>query len=198
RGWHGEGAGARRGKRWGVKKSGKGVMKLLCNLLGAAARGAGRSAAPAGAAPITAPTSLKNAAAPQVEAVQWRRGWRGWAPGVVAGAIVGSAIAATQPWNYGYYGGPYDAYAYDPGYGYAPGYSYDPRYGYAPRYSYDPGYSYRPRAPYAPSPGPSYSAAPGPSYSAGGDESYCRQRFRSYDPASGTYLGYDGLRHPCP
>jgi hypothetical protein len=27
---------------------------------------------------------------------------------------------------------------------------------------------------------------------------YCMQRFRSYDPASGTYLGYDGLRHPCP
>lgn len=28
--------------------------------------------------------------------------------------------------------------------------------------------------------------------------SYCAQRYRSYDPASGTYLGYDGLRHPCP
>jgi hypothetical protein len=27
---------------------------------------------------------------------------------------------------------------------------------------------------------------------------YCEQRFRSYDPRSGTYLGYDGLRHPCP
>lgn len=27
---------------------------------------------------------------------------------------------------------------------------------------------------------------------------YCLQRFRSYDPASGTYLGYDGRRHPCP
>jgi hypothetical protein len=27
---------------------------------------------------------------------------------------------------------------------------------------------------------------------------YCSQRFRSYDPASGTYLGYDGYRHPCP
>lgn len=27
---------------------------------------------------------------------------------------------------------------------------------------------------------------------------YCAQRFRSYDPASGTYLGYDGYRHPCP
>ena len=27
---------------------------------------------------------------------------------------------------------------------------------------------------------------------------YCMNRFKSYDPASGTYLGYDGLRHPCP
>jgi hypothetical protein len=27
---------------------------------------------------------------------------------------------------------------------------------------------------------------------------YCQQRYRSYDPASGTYLGYDGNRHPCP
>lgn len=33
----------------------------------------------------------------------------------------------------------------------------------------------------------------------GGDSvAYCAQRYRSYDPASGTYLGYDGLRHPCP
>ena len=37
-------------------------------------------------------------------------------------------------------------------------------------------------------------------YSGAGDESvsYCASRFRSYDPASGTYLGYDGLRHACP
>jgi hypothetical protein len=27
---------------------------------------------------------------------------------------------------------------------------------------------------------------------------YCESRFKSYDPASGTYLGYDGYRHPCP
>jgi len=32
----------------------------------------------------------------------------------------------------------------------------------------------------------------------GGDPSYCAQRYRSYDPASGTYLGLDGQRHPCP
>jgi hypothetical protein len=25
----------------------------------------------------------------------------------------------------------------------------------------------------------------------------CQARFRSYDPASDTYLGYDGLRHRC-
>jgi hypothetical protein len=27
---------------------------------------------------------------------------------------------------------------------------------------------------------------------------YCAARYGSYDPASGTYLGYDGFRHPCP
>jgi hypothetical protein len=27
---------------------------------------------------------------------------------------------------------------------------------------------------------------------------YCIQTYRSYDLASGTYLGYDGYRHPCP
>jgi hypothetical protein len=27
---------------------------------------------------------------------------------------------------------------------------------------------------------------------------YCEQTYRSYNPASGTYLGYDGVRHPCP
>ena len=32
----------------------------------------------------------------------------------------------------------------------------------------------------------------------GGGEDYCIQRFRSYDPSSGTYLGNDGYRHSCP
>lgn len=44
-------------------------------------------------------------------------------------------------------------------------------------------------------PGPYY--APAPVYS-GDTDAYCFSRFKSYDPASGTYLGYDGLRHPCP
>jgi hypothetical protein len=29
------------------------------------------------------------------------------------------------------------------------------------------------------------------------DDSYCAQNYRSYDPASGTYIGYDGLRRYC-
>jgi hypothetical protein len=55
-----------------------------------------------------------------------------------------------------------------------------PYYGYGPGYyDGDPGY---------------YAAVPGGDR----DDVYCSQRFKSYDPASGTYLGYDGLRHPCP
>jgi hypothetical protein len=66
-----------------------------------------------------------------------------------------------------------------------------PRFGFGfyggPVYSgpyYD--YDYGPPVVYgAPAPG-------------GGDVAYCEQRYRSYDPDSGTYLGYDGRRHPCP
>ncbi|WP_426220607.1 BA14K family protein [Methylobacterium sp. NFXW15] len=29
-----------------------------------------------------------------------------------------------------------------------------------------------------------------------GGSGYCAARFASYDPASGTYLGCDGFRHP--
>jgi hypothetical protein len=43
-------------------------------------------------------------------------------------------------------------------------------------------------------------AQPAPTYVVPGDggDAYCAQRYRSYDPASGTFLGHDGLRHPCP
>jgi hypothetical protein len=50
-------------------------------------------------------------------------------------------------------------------------------------------------------PGPAYYYGPRPVvyYRGGGDAvAYCMQRFRSYDPGSGTYLGNDGYRHPCP
>jgi BA14K-like protein len=58
-------------------------------------------------------------------------------------------------------------------------------YGYGPGY-YGPGYA----------PAPVYVE---PGYAGGGDtEAYCMQRYRSYDPGSGTYLNNDGNRYPCP
>lgn len=50
---------------------------------------------------------------------------------------------------------------------------------------------------------PLYNYAPGavamqPPALAGRAVAYCQARFRSYDPATGTYMGFDGLRHPCP
>ena len=165
-------------------------------LLGATSIGL---AGTAGAAPIGASLALHDAAGSAVQNVQWRGHWggghwggwgggpRGWG-GFAAGALLGGAFAATSPWyrddydyDYGpsyssYYGPDYYGYGYDPGY---TTYSYDPGYT-TYRYRYNPGYS-------------TYG------YSAGGrDAAYCMQRYRSYDPASGTYLGYDGIRHPCP
>jgi hypothetical protein len=43
---------------------------------------------------------------------------------------------------------------------------------------------------------PSYSY--GYSYGSAGGEERCAATFRSFDPDSGTYMGYDGRRHMCP
>lgn len=46
-----------------------------------------------------------------------------------------------------------------------------------------------------------YDQAPGPAFAEGPTDSAvaaCAARFRSYDPATGTYLGFDGMRHSCP
>lgn len=58
------------------------------------------------------------------------------------------------------------------------------RYYYpGPYYYYDPYYA---------------PPLPPPAYYGSDDIGYCMARFRSYDPRSGTYMGYDGRRHPCP
>jgi hypothetical protein len=31
-----------------------------------------------------------------------------------------------------------------------------------------------------------------------GSSAYCAQRYKSYNPATGTFTGYDGRQHPCP
>ena len=59
---------------------------------------------------------------------------------------------------------------------------------------YGPGY-YEPAPAYYPPPPVVYEQ---PAYGGGDDVSYCMQRYRSYDPRSGTYLNNDGNRYPCP
>ena len=49
-----------------------------------------------------------------------------------------------------------------------------------------------------PSPYPYSYYQPYPAYPGNPAIAYCVNRFRSYDPYSMTYLGYDGYRHPCP
>ncbi len=128
----------------------------------------------AGAAPLGAPLGLQDASGPAVQTVAWRGGFGrgGWGGGWRGGRGFGWGGAAAGLAAGAIIGGAVAAsqpwYGYD--YDYSPGYY---SYGYAP--------------------GGYVATAPG-----GDDVAYCEQRFRSYDPASGTYLGYDGLRHPCP
>ena len=110
----------------------------------------------------------------------YRGGGRGAAigagvAGLAAGALLGGALASQSGPAYGYDGG-YGGYGYG-----APAYGYGTGYGVNPGYAVDPGYA--------------VAAPPAQEADASG---YCAQRFKSYDPASGTYLGYDGQRHPCP
>ena len=97
----------------------------------------------------------------------------------------------------GGYGGGYGYGGYGGGYGGYGGYGYDDYgpgivggliagslFGAGMGYSYDPGYYDN-----------SYAYTAGP---ATVDSGYCIRRYKSYDPGSGTYLGYDGMRHPCP
>jgi BA14K-like protein len=165
---------------------------------GLLAAGLGAFASAAAATPLSGALAIKNAMPSNIEAVRWGGGgwggrgwggggwrgggWRGggwgWGvgAGIVGGAIIGGALAAPY---YGY--GPYYP-AYPPPYPY-----YGPVYGAPPPGAYGP-----PPAAYGPGPG---AYGPGPE---GGDPGYCAQRYRSFDPQSGTYMGNDGVRHPCP
>ncbi len=49
-----------------------------------------------------------------------------------------------------------------------------PYYGYGPYYDYGPSYVYNDA------------------------DAWCAARYRTYDPVTHTYTGYDGLPHPCP
>jgi hypothetical protein len=109
-------------------------------------------------------------------------GGRGAAAGAIiggaAGAIIGSQGQARAGGYYWYQGGCY----LQRGDGYWTQVS--------PAYCGGPAY-----VPPPPPPAPVYAPAPPP-----GDDAvaWCMQRYRSYDPRSGTFVGYDGIRRPCP
>ena len=108
----------------------------------------------------------------------------GFAAGAVAAGVATGAAVASGDYGYGYS----DPYYYGDNYAYGPNY-------YGDSYAYDNGTTFDTGLPLVtfdqPVPVDQTTVA------VGGDASYCAQRYRSYDPASGTYLGYDGLRHPC-
>jgi hypothetical protein len=95
-------------------------------------------------------------------------GHRGGGGGFIPGAVAGAVIGGAIASQ---------SYGYGPGY-YAPGYA--PGY-YGDQYDDD-----------------SAVVAVAPAPDGGDDVAYCMQTYRSYDPRSGTYLGNDGYRHPCP
>ena len=75
------------------------------------------------------------------------------------------------------------------------------RYGYGYGYPYY-GYGYGPGLGVVTGAilGSAIAATARPVYRArgyGGHTAYCLRRFKSYNPRTGTYLGYDGHRHPC-
>jgi hypothetical protein len=74
-----------------------------------------------------------------------------------------------------------------PGIGFGTGFALGSAYGSYPYYNdyYDDDYAYS----------PGYVESDGVSAA---DIAYCKQRFKSYNVRTGTYLGYDGQRHPCP
>ena len=137
------------------------------------------TAAPANAAPVpSSVAALKAATASDVVDVRYRgRGGAGIAAGIATGLILGGIIAS-QPRYYGY----------GPGY-----YGYGPRY-YGYYYGGPQPLFYGPRVFYPPG---HYGPIVGPGYGGGDWMSYCFSRYRSFDPATGTYMGYDGRRHPC-
>jgi hypothetical protein len=87
----------------------------------------------------------------------------------------------------------YNAFAYQPGYVASTGYN---PFTYATGDVATASWFSRGMGAYASAPAANLAVANyGLGMSAG---AACARRFRSYDASTGTYLGYDGQRHPCP
>ncbi len=160
----------------------------------------GQMIAPAGAPPAAAPPAAAPSAPPIGGGAAAPRGNPGGGGAVLGGGgnrggdnfrgagrgqpgVIGGGGGNRQAWRDDgrRYGGGYNR-GYRGGYGGGVYFGAVPYYG-SP-YAYDDNY---------------YVSGPSPAGGDGdGDVAYCMRRFKSYDPASGTYLGFDGMRHPCP
>jgi hypothetical protein len=178
------GGGARMGNMGGGARMGAGPR------VGAQANVGGGNFAARGNANFAARGNTQFARNPQFAQRGEYRGDRGRGYGRDAGFAVGAAaagIATGAAIAAGGYG-----YGYDPSY-YGDNYAYGSGY-YGDSYAYDTGVTFDAGLPLVSFDQP----APVVEGAVGGDASYCAQRYRSWDPASGTYLGFDGMRHPCP
>jgi BA14K-like protein len=147
------------------------MSKPIAALLTAAAVTIGLMSHPGPAAAAPAANAYANVPAGNLEAVRYYGGgWRGGWGGWRGGGWRGG--------GWGYYGGGFAAGAILGGMLAAPYYYGGGPYYYGGGYA-DPGY---------------YEDGGAPD----GAVDYCIRRFRSYDLRSGTYLGNDGRRHPCP
>ena len=179
------------------------MRKFLLAIAATAALGTLGLTAPASAAQTqTAPVSELVAAIQngtvQAEYVQRRGGGRhvsrgGGYRGGARHVYRGGAYRGRQVYRGGVYrGGRYVNRGYY-GRGYYGGRYYGPRYGY-----YGGGYGYGSAAAAGAVGLATGAIVSGAIAQSNNAVSYCAQRFRSYDPASGTYLGNDGRRHRCP
>lgn len=132
-------------------------------------------AGPAGAAPFAAMSGADGAVSPlPIEQVQYYGPYRRYYGRPYyrrpgVGAGVAAGVAA------GVLGGALAAGALAP-----------PVYAAPPIYVAPPVYGY-----------PAY-AAPAPVYAEDGSVEYCARRYRSYNAATGTYIGRDGATYYCP
>jgi len=133
----------------------------------------------ASAMPVAGALAINNAAPTNIATVQWRG--RGYGGGYYG-----------RGYGRGYGGGYYGRGA---GWGVGAGLVGGAIIGgmlAAPYYYGSGSYYAAPGYYYEPQPGGYYEPPQGDAVG------YCMQRFRSYDPRSGPYLGNDGYRHSCP
>lgn len=127
-------------------------------------------------------------------------GFGGYRTSGVRGGFIGNRGGFYGARRYGYrrgfgYGGLGLGLGLAAGYGLASSYPYsawdDPYYGSG--YGYGGGY-----APAAFGTEADVEPSAEPISGTGDQAASCSQRYKSYDPRSRTFLGYDGRRHPCP